>query len=387
MDLIPKPDQVIAATGNVLRQVVNGGIADLRPMARTPLGGNGDVLHLDPAEGAPPTGDPVLLVPPPGVPPEVFDLRRGCSLAEHLVAAGRPTYLLEYGEVDVRDRDLDLRPWVDEVVPTAIERVSAHAGGRPVHVVGWSLGGTLAVLAAAGRTALPVASLTLAGSPTDVSSVPLLAPRRPLVSELPVPLLGRVLRLGPVEGLLDRPLATALHLDDADYLAQLEAVGRITGGMDAYAGRHYGQLLHRFAPGNALAGGSVELGGRTVSLSAVTAPVLVLAGATDAIAPVDAVRAVIPHLSASREVQVEVVPGGHLGLLTGRAARTGTWPVLDDWFDRWTSPAKKAAPRKRAPRKKAASKKAASEKAASKDMIGSNPGRRYGSGGSRALSR
>ncbi len=50
---------------------------------------------------------------------------------------GRPTYLVEYGEVSFRDRNLGMEHWVDEVVPTAIQEVSEHAGGRPVHVVGW----------------------------------------------------------------------------------------------------------------------------------------------------------------------------------------------------------------------------------------------------------
>ena len=51
-------------------------------------------------------------------------------------------------------------------------------------------------------------------------------------------------------------------------------------------------------------------------------PVLVFAGATDGIAPVASVKAVVPLLTGSPEVRFEIVPGGHLGMLTGRAART-----------------------------------------------------------------
>lgn len=381
MDLIPKPDQVVAAASNVLRQVVTGGVADLRPLPRTPVhdGPGWQVDQVDPADGVPPVGDPVLLVPPLGVAADVFDLRRGASLVEHLVGRGRPTYLAAYDGLDPRERDLGLSPWADEVVPTAIEAVSAHTGGRRVHVVGWSLGGVLALLAAAARPGLPLASLTAAGAATDVSHVPLMAPRRPLVpgSPVPLPLLGRVLHLPPVEHLVDLPLAVALHLDDTDYLAQLEAVARLRSRMDAYRGRAYGQLLHRFAPGNALADGSVELGGRPVALADVRVPVLLLAGATDDIAPVASVRAAVPHLGGSPEVQVEIVPGGHLGLLTGRGARDGTWPVIDQWVDRWTTPT----PPRRGPRRTPRTR------TAGKDAIGANPDRRYGSGGSRALSR
>ena len=127
-------------------------------------------------------GDPVLLVTPLAAPAACFDLRRGCSLVEHFVTEGRPTYLVEYGEVSFRDRNLGMEHWIDEVVPTAIRVVSQHAGGRPVHVVGWSLGGIFATLAAADQPDLPIGSLTIVGSPFDVSKVPMIAALRPLLN-------------------------------------------------------------------------------------------------------------------------------------------------------------------------------------------------------------
>jgi polyhydroxyalkanoate synthase subunit PhaC len=111
----------------------------------------------------------------------------------------------------------------------------------------------------------------------------------------------------------------------------------------------------------------------------------------------------VPLLSGARDVRFEIVPGGHLGMLTGRAARGTTWRVLDEWIEQWSgtddpqgaAPRKKPATRKKsapakkaAPAKKSAAKKTAAKKPApSTESIGSNPRRRYGSGGSRALSR
>ena len=90
---------------------------------------------------------PVLLVPPLAAPAICFDLRRACSLAEHLVLSGRRTYLLEYGKIEYADRGLGLEHWVEEVIPAAIRAASADASGRPVRVIGWCLGGILALLA------------------------------------------------------------------------------------------------------------------------------------------------------------------------------------------------------------------------------------------------
>src|SRR5690606_27030908 len=115
-----------------------GGLADLRPMPRTLIDDAElrEVYHYRPI-GPDESGDPVLLVTPLAAPAICFDLRRDCSLVEHLVMQGRRTYLLEYGQVSFRNRSLGMEHWVDEVLPDAIRAVHDHAGGRPVHLVGW----------------------------------------------------------------------------------------------------------------------------------------------------------------------------------------------------------------------------------------------------------
>ena len=70
---------------------------------------------------------PVLLVPPLAAPATCFDLRRGCSLAEHLTALGYPTYLVDYGAISFSDRALGPR---------------ALGGGRDPHRGGPRLGRT-----------------------------------------------------------------------------------------------------------------------------------------------------------------------------------------------------------------------------------------------------
>lgn len=355
MDLIPKPDQVVSAASNVAHMVFYGGLADLRPMPRTLIdeGTLREVYHYRPAAKVQEHGDPVLLVTPLAAPSLCFDLRRGCSLVEHFVTGGRPTYLVEYGQVSFRDRNLGMEHWIDEVVPAAIRAASAHAGGRPVHVVGWSLGGLFALLTAADSPDLPIASLSVVGSPVDTSLVPLVAPLRPLLNltegrgiitrgyqamgGAPKPLVRWAFQLSSFQKLVTKPIALATRVDDADFLAQVEAVDRFMDNMIAYPGRTFGQLYHRFVKGNALVEGELELDERTISLADITVPVLVFGGATDGIAPVPAVKAVVPLLSGSPDVRFEIVPGGHLGMLTGRGARRTTWAVLDEWISQWST--------------------------------------------------
>ena len=144
MDLVPKPDQVVAAAGNVAHLLLYGGLADLRPMPRTLIddGTLREVYHYRPDAGRRRSqGDPVLLVTPLAAPAICFDLRRGCSLVEHLVEGGRPTYLVEYGEVSFRDRNLGLEHWVRRSCrPRCARCRGTPAAGRCTSSAGASAG-------------------------------------------------------------------------------------------------------------------------------------------------------------------------------------------------------------------------------------------------------
>ena len=142
---------------------------------------------------------------------------------------------------------------------------------------------------------------------------------------------------------------------------------------------------------------------------------LIFAGNTDGIAPINAVKALVPLLTNAHEVRFEIVPGGHLGMLTGRAARGTTWVTMDEWIEQYSTPDDRAtsatdpqegpAPEERAerreedrrhapsatprPRKKPAHRvpKPVAEVAPDRSAIGSNPERRFASASSRNLAR
>src|SRR5438067_11572402 len=122
---------------------------------------------------------PVLLVPPLAAPAWCFDLRAGCSVAEHLLARGYPAYVVDYGPISFSDRALGLEHWVDDVIPKAIEAVVRDSGRDEIQLVGWCLGGIMALLATAARE-LPVRSVALIASPFDFEKVRLMAPIRRL---------------------------------------------------------------------------------------------------------------------------------------------------------------------------------------------------------------
>jgi polyhydroxyalkanoate synthase len=350
---LPSVDNVVDSAANAWDLMVGGGVADL---SRTPSsiideGPQRTVRKYRPPNRPRPVRHaPVLLVPPLAAPASCFDLRKGCSIAEHLLARGYPTYLVDYGAISFNDRDLGLEHWVDEVIPKAVQKVSEDSGGQPVQVVGWCLGGIMALLSAAGHKELPLTSLALIASPFDFEKLMLSGPIRRLgeltggrlvtglykaLGGAPATLVSLGFRATSIDRYVTKPIWIAQNLSNRELLAHMEAVDDYMANMLAYPGRTFGQLYHRFFRVNELAQGKLQLtADRTISLDAVEQPVLAVAGKSDVLAPVPAVLAIKDLLPNAAEVETHVAPGGHLGVLTGRSAMSTTWNYLDDFLIR-----------------------------------------------------
>ncbi|MBF6327131.1 alpha/beta fold hydrolase [Nocardia transvalensis] len=289
----------------------------------------------------------VLLVPPLAAPAFCFDLRPDQSLARFLLDAGRHPYLIDYGEITFADRRLGFEDWIDDILPAAIGRASADRNGAPVDLVGWSLGGVLALLTAAADPALPIRSITAIGAPLDydkMTGIPQLRAVARLTRGLAVSTLVRaaggvpapLTRLGyratAWERELRRPLFIAANLDDTATLARMESVDRFQAQLPGYPGRLYNQLWSRFMLANDIGKGVVRLGERRIALAEVTAPVLLVGGPSDVITPAAAVEHGTATLTGAREVRFETAPGSHLGILTGPDARDTTWTYLEKFL-------------------------------------------------------
>lgn len=348
---VPSPDTVIDATANGFDLYFGDGPADLTPTSSSIIdeGPQRTVRRYRGRRRQRMDRSPVLLVPPLAAPASCFDLRRGCSLAEHLVELGYPTYLVDYGPISFSDRALGLEHWIKDVIPTALRAVSEDAGRRPVQPVGWCLGGIITLLAVAADPRLPVASLAMVASPFDFARVKMMAPVRSLarltggalgtalyrmLGGAPAPLVSVGFQLTALDRYLRKPLFLAQHLHERETIAQSQAVDQYMRRMLAYPGRTFGQLYHGFFRVNELADGRVRLGEETIDLADVEVPLLSIAGDRDVLAPKAAVHHVGDLVRNAPEVALRTAPGGHLGVLTGSSAIESTWPYIDDFLAR-----------------------------------------------------
>jgi polyhydroxyalkanoate synthase subunit PhaC len=338
---------VALAWENLRDRVSHGHLADTRRMLRLPvLLADGYTVHrYEPTVTPDPALAPLLLVPPLGAPDFAFDLRRGASLVEDLLATGREIYIVTYDATGPTAGRRGLELWVDEIVPAALYAVAERHDDTAVHLVGWSLGGLFTLLAAASHVSgAPIRSVTAFASPVDVAAVPLVAPFRSVaeytggrifsaayhtLGSFPATAVKWAFQLTSVERYLTKPFTLLTHLDDRQLLEQIEAVDLLMANMTAYPGRAFGQIYHHVIRSNDLAQDDLRLAGRRVRLADVRVPVLLVAGADDVIAPVAAVERATDLLTGSPDLRFVVRPGGHLGVLAGRRARGNSWHDLE----------------------------------------------------------
>jgi polyhydroxyalkanoate synthase len=337
------------AVVNLWDFLVRGGLADT---SRTPSeiidsGRTRELHRYVKAKGVRSKGLPVFFVPPLGSQAACFDLRRGLSLAEDFVSRGRPTYLVDYGPLNGEDRKVGVEHFVNDVLPIAIRKASEDAGDRPLHLVGWSLGGLLALATTAVHSDLPVQSVTMVGSPFDFSKHPTLKPVRALgkytggriigtgfkaMGSIPAPLVSIGFKATSLPVYLKKPRTLWSKRNDREFLAQIQAVDRIMNNMLAYPGRATLQAYHRMALRNEVATGKIQGPTRLVDFDEIHVPVMNVAGSTDVLAPVASVQHVGSLLPNSPDVRLPICPGGHLGVLTGTRAPETTWVEINNFL-------------------------------------------------------
>jgi polyhydroxyalkanoate synthase len=338
------------AVANLYDFLVKGGIADT---SRTPS----DVIddgHKATLHRYHPTteqrGNPVLMVPPLGSQATCFDLRRGCSMTEHFVDAGRPTYLVDYGAMGRDDKDLGLEFFINDVVAPAVRKVSEDNDGKPVDLVGWCMGGLISLMTTAAHEDrdIPVNSVAMVASPFDLSKNPMLAPVRFIgkhtdgqlvgsvfkaMGGVPAKIVGPAFKATAVTTYLKKPLTLWKYRDDREFLGHIEAVDGLMNNMLAYPGRATLQAYQRLAIKNELATGVIQGPNKEVRLADVKVPVMNIAGTGDVLVPVAVAHQVGELLPNSPDVRLHTAPGGHLGVLAGGSARGTTWALIDDFLD------------------------------------------------------
>lgn len=291
---------------------------------------------------APQGGRPVLVIPSLINRAYILDLTQDGSLLRFLATQGLRPLLVDWGAPGPIERGFDIAAYLLRL-RKALLRANAIAEGRPVPVLGYCMGGTLAVGLAA-QAGTGVASLALMAAPWDFHAdrpeqaravaafASLHAPLWTALGEVPVDMLqGCFAALDPFLGL--RKFARFAAMDPASPSAQafvaLEdwlndgvpmAAPAALEAMTGWYGANRPALL------------DWRLGGQAVDPARIDVPALTLIPAADRIVPPESALALARALP-----RVEVIrPGsGHIGMVVGRGMREAVWQPLAEFLGRY----------------------------------------------------
>jgi polyhydroxyalkanoate synthase len=303
--------------------------------------GTARLLRMRPDPDKTPTGPPVLFISAPVSRYFVLDLIPGRSFVGHVAANGFDVYVLDFGQPDQASRFADLDYYVNGVIKRAMRKVAAMSGDEQPALVGYCLGGTLALIYACLHPAT-LSKLVLLTTTVDgdvKGGIPWVAHCLGLEGESYEN--PRLVPAATIKSWFEMlaPASNSLPGRSADLWSRLDQpVERLrdvqtmaTWVDDAVpaSGRLLAELYQKFGPSrNGLIRGTAHVNDEPVDASVLSMPVLSVSAENDTIAPadgVDAISKLVPH------AQVVRLPGGHVGIVAGRSARR-LWDITTQFL-------------------------------------------------------
>jgi polyhydroxyalkanoate synthase len=123
-----------------------------------------------------------------------------------------------------------------------------------------------------------------------------------------------------------------MNLWNDDFVNDFDGITAWTSHFVDYPGDAFRQLLEQFMRDNRLQHGTMQFGDKIADLRSIHCPVLAFAGSSDKIVPPDAAREIL-EVIASRDKTFREVPGGHMGVMAGRAAPALVWAASAAWLE------------------------------------------------------
>lgn len=282
---------------------------------------------------------PILMVPSLINRWYVLDLGPQRSLIEWLVAQGHEVFCIDWGTPGAEDRYLTWDDIAGRYVGRAL-RIAARETGR-AHVLGYCLGGTLATSYVA---AFPegVASLLALAAPIDFEHGGIMSTwtRTPTfdvaaiinafgnvphqLMQASFNMLRPTLRAQKMVAVLDRAW-------DDEFLDGFLATETWGNDNVSFPGACYAQYITELYRENRLVKGTFSVLGRRAALENITCPVLAIAFAEDHIVPVPSAQPLIDGVG-SRDKQILVDRGGHVGAVVSRKAAGRLWPAMSTFW-------------------------------------------------------
>lgn len=285
------------------------------------------------------TSAPVLVVPSLINRAYILDLDAKTSLLRWLAGRGFRPFLMDWDRPGVEERGFALSDYVAGRLERALDHVLALTGRKP-HLLGYCMGGLLA-LALAARRGQDLRALALLATPWDfhadqaaqarlvAASLVSLDPLMALQGELPVDVIqGLFASLDPLQVVRKFVAFSSLETDDPAALRFVAVEDWLNDGVPLAApvareclGGWYGE--------NVTAKGGWQIDGEAIVPQRVSIPSLCILPDQDRIVPPASAAALATSLPGAKILQPAV---GHVGMIVSAVAKRRVWRPLADWL-------------------------------------------------------
>ncbi len=285
------------------------------------------------------TGPVVLAVPSLINRAYVLDLAPGRSLLRHLVAEGFRVLLLDWDAPGAEERGFTLDDYIAGRLVDAIDAAARHAGG-PIRLLGYCMGGTLA-LAAALMAREKIAALALLATPWDfhaerpaqaLALAASLAPFWPAfeaLGEVPLDVLQTLFAALDPQLALRKFLAFAAQAPDSAEARAFVALEDWANDGVPLAVKVARACLDGWYGANDTAVGHWRVAGRVIDPGALDLPALVVVPERDRIVPPASAAALGAAIPRARTLGTGL---GHVGMVVGGRAEAEVWRPLSAWL-------------------------------------------------------
>jgi len=273
------------------------------------------------------TAPQIVFVPSPINAPHVLDMDADCSLMGWLAAAGLPSGLIDWGPTSPDQRGDALDSYVTDRLLPLLSQLPA-----PVHLVGYCLGGLIAMAAACHAQVL---SLTLIATPWHFGGyqtarrkelADMWAMHRPVCQQIgmvPMEVMQHGFwTLSPAK-LIEKYLKFGAMPADSAGARRFVAIEDWANGGEPLPFALGEQLFEKLYGDDMTGTAKWTVGAVQVGAQNVRGPVLEIASASDAIVPL----ACSPDLPGR-----QVLASGHVGMVVGSSAPRTLWPMLKQWI-------------------------------------------------------
>jgi len=284
---------------------------------------------------------PVLIVYALVNRPYMMDLERDRSLIRRMLEQGLDLYLIDWGYPGAADRWLTLEDYIEGYVGDCVDVLRRRHGVEQVNLLGICQGGTFS-LCYSSLHPDKVRNLITMVTPVDFHRKEGLLNVWAQYADVDL----MVDALGNIPGefmnfgfLMLRPWALNMRkyidlldiLDNEKELMNFLRMEKWIFDSPDQAGEAYREFMKDFYIGNKLIKGQIRIGGRPVSLGAVTMPVLNLYGTQDHLVPPSSSMALESYVG-TKDYTVASFPVGHIGMYVSGKVQRDLPPLIAEWL-------------------------------------------------------